>query len=953
MRQIYIYFIFIVLKNYFHMRIVYFVLILFNFLGIYAQEHPPLMAYGPDLYEAENQNWGITQTSNQTMYFANNSGLLEFDGVNWSLYPVPDNSIVRSVKAVGNNVYSGSYMDFGVWKINNKNVLEYTSLPKMLDIELKDEEQFWKIIKLDDWLVFQSYSRIYLVNIDTNEYTFIESDDDITNIFVVDGVLFFNKKNKGLFKFNNGSTELFLDDSRIVKNKLVGMFEFNGKLLLLTESNGFYFLENDKLSNWTVDTKIDLSSLRIYSTTKLADNSIVLGTVSKGYFQLTSDGKLKYDLNFENGLSNNTILSVFEDQQNNLWLGLDIGISFINLSTQFTVYNDTKGTIGTVYSSLVYNDYLFLGTNQGLFYKLRESDENFMFVEGTNGQVWSLKEIDGLLFCGHDSGTFVIKNNEIQQTISDLPGTWDFKILENNPSLILQGNYSGLSILEKKSGKWNFRNKVKGFDLSTRFYEQADGKVFVNHELRGLYELTLSEDLFSFSTVSNISSSVKKGMGSSILNFSNKLFYFSSFGVSKYDDNNDVFNSVDSFTELLNSFSSRSTLMDVKGSDGLKWCFANENILLLSPGSITEIPKTEIIPVSLSNFKKVVNGFENLTKIGLDEYLLGSSNGYFVFNSSTTKPNHLHKIKLNSVEASKANEEKYRLVLDSNNILDSESNSLYFNYSIPHYHNIVKKIYSYKLEGWSSEWSNWSEESSQVFENLPYGEYRFIVKGKIGLTETVNSADFSFKIKSPWFFSNFAILFYVIMLALLWIVIHNSYKIYYNKQQLKVLKKSEEDIALRDLESSQKLMKLNNEKLKLDIESKNRELAISTMSLIKKNEFLNDIKNELKDKEGVQDLKKVIKIIDKNLNNTDDWKLFEEAFNNADKDFLKHIKSLHPNLTPNDLRLCAYLRLNLTSKEIAPLLNISYRSVEVKRYRLRKKIDLPHESSLTSYILEL
>jgi DNA-binding CsgD family transcriptional regulator len=935
------------------MRIVYFVLILFNFLGIYAQEHPPLMAYGPDLYEAENQNWGITQTSNQTMYFANNSGLLEFDGVNWSLYPVPDNSIVRSVKAVGNNVYSGSYMDFGVWKINNKNVLEYTSLPKMLDIELKDEEQFWKIIKLDDWLVFQSYSRIYLVNIDTNEYTFIESDDDITNIFVVDGVLFFNKKNKGLFKFNNGSTELFLDDSRIVKNKLVGMFEFNGKLLLLTESNGFYFLENDKLSNWTVDTKIDLSSLRIYSTTKLADNSIVLGTVSKGYFQLTSDGKLKYDLNFENGLSNNTILSVFEDQQNNLWLGLDIGISFINLSTQFTVYNDTKGTIGTVYSSLVYNDYLFLGTNQGLFYKLRESDENFMFVEGTNGQVWSLKEIDGLLFCGHDSGTFVIKNNEIQQTISDLPGTWDFKILENNPSLILQGNYSGLSILEKKSGKWNFRNKVKGFDLSTRFYEQADGKVFVNHELRGLYELTLSEDLFSFSTVSNISSSVKKGMGSSILNFSNKLFYFSSFGVSKYDDNNDVFNSVDSFTELLNSFSSRSTLMDVKGSDGLKWCFANENILLLSPGSITEIPKTEIIPVSLSNFKKVVNGFENLTKIGLDEYLLGSSNGYFVFNSSTTKPNHLHNIKLNSVEASKANEEKYRLVLDSNNILDSESNSLYFNYSIPHYHNIVKKIYSYKLEGWSSEWSNWSEESSQVFENLPYGEYRFIVKGKIGVTETVNSADFSFKIKSPWFFSNFAILFYVIMLALLWIVIHNSYKIYYNKQQLKVLKKSEEDIALRDLESSQKLMKLNNEKLKLDIESKNRELAISTMSLIKKNEFLNDIKNELKDKEGVQDLKKVIKIIDKNLNNTDDWKLFEEAFNNADKDFLKHIKSLHPNLTPNDLRLCAYLRLNLTSKEIAPLLNISYRSVEVKRYRLRKKIDLPHESSLTSYILEL
>ena len=161
-------------------------------------------------------------------------------------------------------------------------------------------------------------------------------------------------------------------------------------------------------------------------------------------------------------------------------------------------------------------------------------------------------------------------------------------------------------------------------------------------------------------------------------------------------------------------------------------------------------------------------------------------------------------------------------------------------------------------------------------------------------------------------------------------------------------------MALKELESAQKLMQLKNEKLKLDIESKNRELAVSTMSLIKKNEFLNSIKSELKDRASTpQDLKKVIRIIDKNLNNTDDWKLFEEAFNNADKDFLKLIKEKHPILTPNDLRLCAYLRLNLSSKEIAPLLNISPRSVEVKRYRLRKKMDLPHESSLTNYILEI
>ena len=149
-------------------------------------------------------------------------------------------------------------------------------------------------------------------------------------------------------------------------------------------------------------------------------------------------------------------------------------------------------------------------------------------------------------------------------------------------------------------------------------------------------------------------------------------------------------------------------------------------------------------------------------------------------------------------------------------------------------------------------------------------------------------------------------------------------------------------------------MNIKNEKLEQDIESKNRELAISTMSLIKKNEFLNSIKSELKkltkESSGIQ---RILRIIDKNLNNTDDWKFFEEAFNNADKDFLKKIKAKHPALTPNDLRLCAYLRLNLSSKEIAPLFNISIKSVEVKRYRLRKKMDLDRETSLTNYILEV
>ena len=160
-------------------------------------------------------------------------------------------------------------------------------------------------------------------------------------------------------------------------------------------------------------------------------------------------------------------------------------------------------------------------------------------------------------------------------------------------------------------------------------------------------------------------------------------------------------------------------------------------------------------------------------------------------------------------------------------------------------------------------------------------------------------------------------------------------------------------MEIKQLENEQQLMHYKNLDLQKDIEAKNRELGMSAMNLVKRNELLGHIKKELSTAKNIEDISKVIKLINRNLNTNDDWKLFEEAFNTADKDFIKKLKTLHSNLTSNDLRLCTYLRLNLSSKEIAPLLNISLRSVEVKRYRLRKKMNLPHEASLTDYILAL
>jgi DNA-binding CsgD family transcriptional regulator len=158
------------------------------------------------------------------------------------------------------------------------------------------------------------------------------------------------------------------------------------------------------------------------------------------------------------------------------------------------------------------------------------------------------------------------------------------------------------------------------------------------------------------------------------------------------------------------------------------------------------------------------------------------------------------------------------------------------------------------------------------------------------------------------------------------------------------------------MENEQEIMKIKNEQLTEVVDKKNKELAVSNMNLIKKTELLNIIKEDLKNSEDSstnRNIKSVISTISKNVKEEDTWNVFKEAFDNVDNDFLKKVKIKHPSLTPNDLRLCAYLRLNLSSKEIAPLLNISVRSVEIKRYRLRKKMDLPHEKGLVEHILSI
>ena len=924
------------------------------FQNICSQELPPIQNFSPSDYNAENQNWSITQSSDKLIYVANTKGLLEFNGAAWKLYPSPNETIMRSVSAIDSRIYTGCYMEFGYWEKDNLGVLQYTSISKEMEPEMIEDEEFWHIVNMDDWIVFQSLNRIYIYNVKDGNISTIDSSSTIINVFKVDKSIYFQRMNIGIFKIENGKDILAFDDESIKNIEVINIFPNEKELLILTRDDGFYSSQNGSLVKWNIKANEQLSKVSFYSGIRLRDNDFALGTISNGMIYLSEEGELVYHINQNKGISNNTVLSLFEDADDTIWLGLDNGISYLNRNSPFREYNDQKGTLGSVYASAIVDSILYLGTNQGLFFKSIESNDAFTFIEGTQGQVWSLKEIDNTLFCGHNSGTFIIEGNEAKK-ISTIQGTWNINKLGDRSNLLLQGNYDGLYILEKSKNEWKLRNKIKGFNNSSRYFETFGNEIFVNHEYKGVFKVLTDSTFFNAIDISI--DTLIKGSNSGIIKYNKELLYSYNNGILKYENTSKKFikDSILSKVYTEDEYVSGKLIVDKKNND--LWVFTNTNISFISQGGLTNTPKINNIPLR-KQVRKDVIGYENVLRFedGYEnKYLLGTTNGYITVNldALTIKNFQVHIGNVIKGSNKKGHELKKELNKKLKGNFKSDENSLEISYYTPEFNKFLNPYYQFQLLGMYDDWSSWSENSIVIFENLPFGDYTFRVRAKVGNTLSNSIATYSFTIAKPWYLSTVMIIIYICTTLLFLFLLHHLYKRYYSKQRHELIHKNKRELELTQIQNEKEIIRIKNEQLRKDYKSKSKELAASTMSIVKKNELLTQIKEQLTRVEDKSSIEPVIKIIDKSLNHNDNWEFFKEAFNNADSEFLKKLKAAHPILSPNDLRLCAYLRLNLSSKEIAPLFSISTRSVEIKRYRLRKKMNLPHENNLVNYILEL
>ncbi|MEM6807318.1 MAG: triple tyrosine motif-containing protein, partial [Bacteroidota bacterium] len=282
--------------------------------------------------------------------------------------------------------------------------------------------------------------------------------------------------------------------------------------------------------------------------------------------------------------------------------------------------------------------------------------------------------------------------------------------------------------------------------------------------------------------------------------------------------------------------------------------------------------------------------------------------------------------------------------------LSSDQNALGFSFAssdflLPH---MVE--YRYRLKGFDANWSSWNKIKSKEYTNLPPGNYQFIVEARDASKQISKPSSFSFEIAAPWYASQMAFGIYILLLIACFYTFFG-----YQQKKIKNLQKDHSEVVVA---SEKKIGQLKEEQIQQDLAFKERELVSATMHILQKNELLEKVNTELRnlrkrDRENPlsKDINRLIKMLEQDKNLDRGWEQFLMHFNEVNKDFFSRLKASYPGLTPKDLKLCAYLRMNLSTKEMASLLNVTVRGIEASRYRLRKKFELDSSENLTEFLM--
>ncbi|MEC3878035.1 triple tyrosine motif-containing protein [Parapedobacter sp. 10938] len=931
---------------------------------------PLVQQYTKSDYKAGNQNWAVAVGNNGIMYVANADGLLVFDGQYWTLHPLPNKSTVRSVAVdEGGRIYTGGLGEFGYWEDEGYEQMRYQSISQLLDKEQRVADEVWKIIVDGDRVLFQTFSTIYIYE-DNSLHPVRGGGQPFLFLHQVRDRIFVELIPSGLHELT-GDKLVPIKDKEVLKDaNVLTMLPFGADDILIgTAKSGLYRMDSTStIHKWDNAADDMLKAAQLNNGLKVLDQYYAFGTILQGVVIIDEAGHIVQHLHKGNGLQNNTVLGMHLDHQRNIWVGLDNGIDRIEINAPLYYYADNTGSIGTVYAARIFEGNIYLGTNQGLFYSPWADGEgyhpfSFSLVTGSQGQVWDLTVADGELLCGHNDGTFKVSGDRLVK-LSPITGGWMLKRAAGRPNTLLQGTYTGLAVFERTAHGWQFSNRVSGYNDPTQFIVPVSNTGIWASGYKGLRYLDLDaaltkvNDVHAYDTTSGLPPSTFVN----VMALSGSPIFATDSGFFRHDEITDKFYPYHQLNGQLGSFAFSNRVIH---ADGDRYWFINRARIALvyfGPKGGIRVDSTRFATLN----GRMMKFYESINRVRDDLYLIGLDDGFAIYQAADTAttpkkglPSPLIRAMSNITDS--LSDRGY--TVGTHPEIPYRHNNIRISYALPWYSAVPMK-YQFYLEGYSRTWSEWSEAAQKEFTNLKQGDYRFKVRARTADGTVSDIADLRFSINSPWWLSWPAWVVYALVLITVLIAGRGWYRRKIRKHreliQANMAQKQRDLLAKEAEESEQRLVKLKNEQLERELASKSRELANTTMSIVYKNELLNNVHDELlqlHDSEGRklsnEQLRKINKIIEDARSDERDWHVFEKSFNEAHENFFKKLKANYPELVPNDMKLCAYLRMNMSSKEIASLLNITTRGVEIRRYRLRKKLSLTQDKNLTEFLMEV
>jgi len=925
----------------------------------------PIQNFTPGEYKAGIQNIDFAQNGDMTLFVANNLGVLSYNGNEWERHNFRTGKKKRSLAfdEHTNRLYVGSQGEFGYFEGD----WQYVSLLDLIPQSANDFDEVWDVFLLEGKAYFCTFQGIYIY--DGQSISVVDQEGGLERSFMANGRLFTQSQQGRLYELEG--QRLIPSYQQGLSNKVISGLVPHGDGYLLFYNSGEIELITPMGSSPQYKKLMEaLEGTYVNHVLQLSDTRLAISTQTAGLFLFDLQNNSIEHITMLDGLATNACLRAFQDYYGNIWVGMQNGIALIHLNSPMRLIGQEINLQGSGYEAYEAKEGTYFTTSNGIYF-LEKNAAKSKFLRGAEGPSYGIQEIAGRLYAGHHTGLFLLENGKATR-VADIDGVWQVKQLRSNPAYAIGGTYFGLYLFRIASDQ-SLRpvQAIEGFNLSSRFFEEdQEGHIWVGQYYKGLYRLSLSDD-YTQASVENISTGSDRYIQDQILlsRVEEELYLGSSMGIYQLDPTEGEIIEAELFSGLIGQQAVYLFEQDRKN-----------NVHVLTENGVGYFRKVgsgnfQYVPSSLYQLQYYLNNdLLHISTSTSEGVFFAANEGFIQYVPEVEDPLRVKQplvirqvysvTKKRALYTKKPFEKRPEKISDivvspADKVLKIDIESFQFS-------ELNDAKYRYYLKGFDEGFGAWTNTASKEYTNLREGDYEFIVQTRNHLGEIISSQPLPLHVNPPLYRSTPARVFYVLGGIALLFMVSRLQRRKYKQRADKIEETRRMELAIKqqklaevEQQKEKELLQLKEEKIESELQHVNKLLAASTMNLVVKNEFIESIKKELQEvsKSGKkattrQALEKIVKEIDITLKLQEDWEQFEYHFDQVHGDFLSRLQHDYPKLSPNEQKLCTLLRLNLNTKEIANILSISLRGVEVARYRLRKKLELEKGQNLSKFILE-